>query len=591
MSALDQRVRIAAHQAQSGRLDLAVPALKAVLQQDPTHAEASRVLAMAIFQAGQHQQGLALMERAAAAAPERGDILFMLASMHAWMGQIPKAIPVLRRSIELDPAQAQPRALLATCLLQSGDSDAAEDEYRAALELEPKHAEARTNYGAIMNATARSGEAVKILRQAAIDHPTHPGVLTNYCVVLNYADNIAPEEIVAAHTHYGRVLATLPVTARSPLHENRDPDKRLRIGIISPDLFEHSVGYYVRAMLERRDRTAFEYWAYATSQRSDAATQRIRGLVDQWRDIPPRTVDQTLVDLIRSDNIDILIELSGHTLGHRQPALRMRAAPVQVTYIGYPNTTGVQAMDYRIVDSITDPAGAEARATEKLIRLDPCFLCYTPPDDAPPVASSPFESNGVITFGSFNSVKKITPTTAALWAAALHAVPGARLVIKSGGFGSPRARQAVAQMLEQEGIPEARFDLLGRVDSRSGHLGAYERLDIALDTFPYHGTTTTCEAMWMGVPVISLEGQLHAGRVGCSLLRAVGLPDLVASSREEFAAAAARLAADHDRLREMRQGMRERMAASPLCDQGAFCRRFEAALRGMWRHRCAGAVA
>jgi protein O-GlcNAc transferase len=589
-SPLDQRVRIAAHQAQAGRLDVAIPALQAVLQQDPAHAEAARVLAMTVFQAGQQQQGLSLMRRAAASAPQRADLQFMLASMLAWTGQLGEAVPVLRRSIELDPAQAQPHALLATCLLQMGDSDSAEDEYLASIEIEPKHPEARTNYATILNSTARSSGAVGILRETVKDHPSHLGALTNYCVALNYTDIAEPAEIFSAHQQYGRAVSALPITARVPLHNRLDPDRRLRIGIISPDLFEHSVGYFVRAMVEERTPESPEWFVYATSGRNDPQTQRIRAAVggaERWREIPPRTPDAALIDLIRTDEIDILIELSGHTHGHRQPALRMRGAPVQVTAVGYPNTTGVPAINYRIVDSITDPPGAEARATERLVRLDPCFLCYTPPEDAPEVAPPPSVRNGHITFGSFNSVKKITPVTAALWASALHAVPTSRLIIKSGGFSSKRARRQVSDMLKQEGVPEVRFDLLDRIESKTGHLGAYEMLDVALDTYPYHGTTTTCESMWMGVPVITLEGELHASRVGVSLLRAVGLADLVARSRVEFAGIAAALAGDADRLQARRSSLRAQMRDSVLCDRAAYAKRFHAALREMWRSRCA----
>lgn len=596
-SALDQRVKIAAHQAQSGRLDLAIPTLQAVLQQDPRHAEAARILGMAIFQSGQHAQGLSLMQQAVSAAPDRADLLFMLASMHAWMGRLGEAVPVLQRSIQIDPAQAQPHALLATCHLHLGDSDAAEDEYRAAIEIDPKHAEARTNYATIMNSTARSAEAVRMLREVVREHPAHLGALTNYCVALNYSDAVTAEETFKAHQHYGNVLAAQPITARAPMHEDRDPGRRLRIGIISPDLFEHSVGYFVRAILEPRNRDQFEYFLYATSPRADSATQRIRALADQWRDIPPRTPDQALVDLIRADRIDILLELSGHTHGHRLPALRMRAAPVQVTAIGYPNTTGIHTMDGRIVDSITDPPGAEARATERLIRLEPCFLCYTPPEDAPDVGPCPSADAGHITFGSFNSVKKITPTTAALWATVLHAVPTSRLILKSGGFNSRRARDQVSSMLKLEGIPEVRFDLLDRIELRSGHLGAYGLIDIGLDTFPYHGTTTTCEAMWMGVPVITLEGQVHAARVGCSLLSAVGCPDLIArgdaagDGAKDLARIAVHLASDPARLASLRSSLRARMAASALCDAPSYCGRFHAALREAWQRCCAGAGA
>jgi predicted O-linked N-acetylglucosamine transferase (SPINDLY family) len=298
--------------------------------------------------------------------------------------------------------------------------------------------------------------------------------------------------------------------------------------------------------------------------------------------------DGQLIEQIRGDRVDILVELSGQTHGNKLGAVRLRGAPVQVTYCGYPNTTGVPAVDYRIVDSLTDPSpGADRLAVEKLIRLDPCFLCYTPREDAPPIAEPPSRKNGSITFGSFNSLKKVTPSTLALWCRLVREVPGSRLVIKSGTAFARSAREHLTREILSHGLAQTRFDLLERNEAKFEHLATYEQVDIGLDTFPYHGTTTTCEAMWQGVPVVSLVGDVHAARVGLSLLSAVGLAELAARTPDEYLEIAMALAADPARLASIRSTLRPRMQASVLCNAPAFARRFEGALRHAWRTFCA----
>jgi predicted O-linked N-acetylglucosamine transferase (SPINDLY family) len=303
----------------------------------------------------------------------------------------------------------------------------------------------------------------------------------------------------------------------------------------------------------------------------------------------PRAADQALIEAIRADKVDIVVELSGQTHGNKLSSLRMRGGPVQVTYCGYPNTTGVPAMDYRIVDSMTDPSPtADRLAVEKLVRLDPCFLCYTPPEDAPPLSEPPCSRNGFVTYGSFNSLKKVTPSTIALWCRLVRETPGgkSRLLIKSGTAFAESAKDNLHKLIQAQGLTPPQYDLRERQDAKADHLAAYGLIDIALDTYPYHGTTTTCEALWMGVPVVSLVGQVHASRVGLSLLTNVGLKELAAGSPEEYLKVAKALASDGARLASLRSGLRGQMRSSPLCDAAAFARRFEAALRGMWREFC-----
>jgi protein O-GlcNAc transferase len=595
VSTIDEQVRAAALTAQSGRLDLAIPVIEEALKLDPGHAEGNRVMALAMLHTGNPQLALGHISQALRTSPARADLHATLGSMLFSFGQPERSIESLRQALALDPKLAPTHGLLATILLQKKDYEGAEDHYRQAIAIEPRFAEARTNLGSLMGMLARQDEAIAILRDGARDHPNHAGLLINYAVALNYAHGIDPAEVRAVHHHYGRVLMGLPGQVQTQWPNSRDPDRCLRIGLVSPDFFEHSVAYFARPIVEGLDRRQFLVHLYSTGGRPDNMTRRLQQAADVWRD-HSRSTDAQLLEALRADQIDVLVELSGLTLGNRMAALRLRGAPVQVTYCGYPNTTGVPSIDYRIVDSLTDPLngiGAEAMAVEKLVRLDPCFLCYSPPDDVPSAVvhagwldppAAP--SRDFITFGSFNSIKKVTPHLLSVWARLLHEVPRARLVIKSQGLETPRARGPILNAFRQQGIPEFRVDLWERIQHKGDHLSAYAAIDIALDAFPYNGTTTTCESMWMGVPVVTLVGDLHASRVGLSLLSAIGLGELAAATEDDYIRVAATLANDPPRLASLKQDLRHRMSTSVLCDRAGFAAKFGGALRSMWHTYC-----
>jgi predicted O-linked N-acetylglucosamine transferase (SPINDLY family) len=366
----------------------------------------------------------------------------------------------------------------------------------------------------------------------------------------------------------------------------QDPEKKLRIGFVSSDLRQHSILYFLEPVLDHLDRTQFEIACYHTCLEEDAVSRRLRGRCALWRH-EPRTAPTPLASLIRGDAVDVLIELSGHTDGHRLAAVHMRPAPVQMTWLGYPNTTGVAAVDARIVDSITDPAelGADALATERLLRLDPCFVCYRPPADAPNVEAR--SAAGPIVFGCFGAMQKVGEACLALWAAALVAVPGSRLLLKNRAMNESAPREVILSRLAARGIGPDRVEMRAWTGEINEHLHTYRDVDIALDTTPYNGTTTTCEALYMGVPVITLAGGVHASRVSASLLSATGLGALVARDPAHFAAIAAATASDRAALGALRSGLRTRVLASPLCDERAYASRFGALLRAAWRERCA----
>jgi predicted O-linked N-acetylglucosamine transferase (SPINDLY family) len=325
---------------------------------------------------------------------------------------------------------------------------------------------------------------------------------------------------------------------------------------------------------------------YANGSEEDATTERLKALSDAWRIVAAKSDDEAHA-LIRDDRIDILVDLAGHTGRNRMTLFARRAAPIQVTYLGYPNTTGLKAMDYRFTDAMADPVGStEALHTETLVRLDGGFLCYRPPEDGPAVAEPPVVASGCITFGSFNTLAKVNVALIARWSAILAGVPDSRLVLKARSFADPVARDYILQLFVQNGIAPERIELSDWTADTRSHLERYAGIDIALDTFPYNGTATTCEALWMGVPVVTMAGRVHASRVGASLLSRIGLDALIASSPEAYLRAAIDLAHDLPRLRDLRGALRARMAASPLMDSARIARAVEAAYRTMWRQYC-----
>jgi predicted O-linked N-acetylglucosamine transferase (SPINDLY family) len=298
--------------------------------------------------------------------------------------------------------------------------------------------------------------------------------------------------------------------------------------------------------------------------------------------------DDQLAAQIREDGIDILVDLAGHTSGHRLGAFARKPAPLQVSWLGYPDTTGLSAIDYRLTDSIVDPPGAaDGFSSERLVRLPDGFHCYTPSDAAPDVAPLPAEKNGFVTFGSFNNLSKVNRGVLDAWADVLGRISGSRLVLKSRWLHMPEVCERIRKLLEQRGVARDRIELVAKLPTSAEHLALYGDIDIALDTFPYNGATTTCEALWMGVPVVTLAGDRHAARLGASMLSRVGLEGLVADRPQDYVEAATRLATDLPALARLRADLRGRVAASPLCDGPGFTRQLEAAFRTMWREWCA----
>ncbi len=458
--------------------------------------------------------------------------------------------------------------------------------YEHALSLNPKNAIVHNNLANLLKNKGEIEQALGHYRRACELDPGFPIAASNLIFAMNYDGRTDGASLFDAHKAWAARWAD-PLTPEEQPHANDpSPDRRLRVGYLSPDFWAHSVAYFMAPLLEHHDREQVELFCYANARNADAMTERLQGVADHWREIRPLTDDQ-VAGMARTDGIDILVDLAGHTAGNRLAVFARKPAPVQVAYLGYPATTGMRAMDYRLTDGFADPEGiADAWHTEELVRLPRGFHCFSAPVDCPAPDALPARGVGHVTFGSFNNLGKVGDETIALWAAVLVAVPDAGFIVKSQALADPGTRSDLGARFEARGVDPARLEMHGRIPGQSAHLELYNRVDIGLDTFPYNGATTSCEALWMGVPMVSRAGAIHAARVGLSLLSNLDLAELVAESAEEFVAIASGLAGDLDRLERLRSGMRERMTAAPITDGAGLARAIEEACRVMWRRWC-----
>ncbi|HEX3731252.1 MAG TPA: tetratricopeptide repeat protein [Opitutaceae bacterium] len=565
---------------QQGRSADALPLLKKARRLMPRSAPTAMCYGLALGALGRRDEAEAALRIAVNLDPRGGEAWGNLGAHYAVDGRTPEAIACFQRAIDVTPDYAAGWTGLGAVLHLAGRSLEAIGCHTKALELEPENSKARFGRAQALQACHRAEEA-----QADFDahlqlRPNHHEARSFRLFLLNYRDDLSREALAEEHRAYGRAVeAELAPGAEPVFTQDAAPDRRLRIAFLSPDLRNHSVAYFLEPLLAHLDRSQFEVMLYHDHFCCDAMTEKLRERTAVWRRFAGQS-HETVEKAIREDAPDVLVDLAGHTGFNRLEIFARRLAPVQLSYLGYPNTTGLKAMDFRLTDAVADPAGAaDALHTERLLRFAPTAWSYLPPMDAP---LAPPAGPRPVTFGSFNALSKVNGSTLRLWREVLAAVPGSRLVLKSSGLDAARWRR----LLDAAGIAADRSELWPMSATVPEHLARYAEIDVALDPFPYNGTTTTCEALWMGVPVVTLAGDRHAARVGASLLTAACHPEWIAASRPDYVRIAAGLAAAPELRARLRAGLREEMKQSALLDHPGQAARFAAAVRQAWAAWC-----
>lgn len=568
----------------AGQHARAVAAYRHAISLAPDFPEALVNLGNLLQSAGDLAQALELYRQALRSQPGNAIIFNNIGNVCHALGRDADAIAAYHDAIRLQPEYAAAHNNLGNVVQLQGQLDDAIEHYRLALKVQPGYALAWNNLASALQYQGKLTEAQQCFRYALAANPNFPAADSGLLLTLNYDPDVTARQLFDEHLAWGRRYGVVGRPAR--FDQRKNPDCALKIGYLSPDFRDHPVAGFAQALFDGHGECTDKIYGYADVAAPDAVTERLRQGADQWR-LVAGIGDEQLAALIEQDQIDILVDLAGHTANNRLPLLARRLAPVQVSYLGYPNTTGLATIDYRLTDRWADPPGASDELhSETLVRLHCGFLCYTPPDDAPPPAAPPCRMSGQVTFGSFNNYAKFSEPVIALWSKILADIPAAGLVLKNNSFADAATRALCHDRFARYGIAPSRIELLGRLPSNADHLALYGRIDIALDTFPYNGTATTCEALWMGVPVVTLAGAMHAGRVGVSVLNQIGLPELIADNAAAYVAIARRLAGDAPQLTMWRKTLRGRMRASPLCDAVRFRRNLHAAYRAMWAKWC-----
>jgi predicted O-linked N-acetylglucosamine transferase (SPINDLY family) len=569
--------RAAAHE-RDGRLQEAADIYQSLLAADGADVEVMRRFALLALDVGQPDAAVELLTRAASldAAPVEVGNNLGVALLRA--GRVNDAIAAWRTVLASHPDDAAASANLGRALLEHGGDvgDALRHLARAA-DGRPDDAATMNLLGFAQLRVGMVGEGIASLRRAVASEPDRAATRSDLLVALHYDPAIDPQQLFDEHVEWARHVRRSP---RAPHVNDRDPGRRLRIGYVSGDFRRHAAESFIRPVLAAHDHERFEVICYHTHHQHDDATARLRGMADGWRDVSARG-DDALERLIRDDRIDILVDLSGHTAGNRLAVFARKPAPVQATWLGYWDTTGLSELDYRITDAVADPPGEARRHTEELVRLPGGFSCFAPPDELPPVQDEPpCVRNGFVTFGSLHALPKLNDDVLDLWSELLRGTPNARLLICRQELRGD-TRERLRDRLTTRGVPADRLELRHEIPTGGSWLSVYNDIDVALDVFPWNGHTTCCEALFMGVPVVTLAGRTCAGRMVASVLSHAGLSDWVASSPAAYVAIAQRLARENPRRK-----LRDRVAHSRLGDGNAAAREVEQAYRQMWHRYC-----
>jgi protein O-GlcNAc transferase len=566
-----------------GQIDESIAEFRRAIAFKPDYAEAYNNLGNALKHQGHLEEAIAAYRQAIGLNPNTPEAHNNLGIALRDTGRLEESIAAFRQAIALKPNFAEAHYNLGIALRDSGQFDDAVAAYRQAINLRPGYADAHNNLGHALTGKGQLDDAIAAFRRAAALDPDKAFIDSNLICTLHFHPDYDAKAIAEENRRWDRQHAGPLRKYIQPHSNDRSPDRRLRIGYVGADFREHCQSLFTIPLLSNHDRKSFEIFCYANVARPDDKTERIRGLCDGWRSLVGMT-DEEAAQKIREDRIDILVDLTLHLANNRMLLFARKPAPVQVTWLGYPGSTGLSAMDYRLTDPYLDPPGLNDEFySETSVRLPDTFWCYDPLNTELIVNSLPAESRGFITFGSLNNFAKVTEEIPRLWAQVLRTVERSRMMILCP---EGRHRQPLLDALQREGIDPDRIELIAP-RPRAKYLELYHGIDVGLDTFPVNGHTTSLDSYWMGVPVVTLTGSMILGRAGLSQLTNLGLTELIARTPEEYVRIAVELANDLPRLAELRRTLRPRMEASPLMDAPRFARNIEAAYRQMWRKWCA----
>lgn len=574
---------------QAGQHAQAEAVCRELLAREPAHPDALHVLGITLLAQKKAEEAVPVLARVAEGGNPSAEAHYNLASAYRAKGDPERAVASYRKALELAPARVEACIGAAGALGDLERYADAEAQLREAIARKADYAPAHYNLALVLVTLQRFDEAIASYRAALEHDPAFQLAHSNLMFLLNGHSTDAAE-IFREHREWARIHA-LPLAAAATVHPNaRDPQRRLRVGYVSPDFWNHPVAQFIEPVLERHDRRAVEVWCYYSNTIQDPVTARLRKLGDRWIDCAALD-DEALAARLRDDRIDVLVDLAGHTALNRLLALARSPAPVSATYLGYPTTTGIPAIGYRITDTVVDRPGDADCNVEAPLYLPHSYYCFGAPPEAAAPGPLPAKANGHVTFGCFNATIKWSDESLRLWAGVLAAVEGAKLLLKGKDLAKPEIAARVLARFSQVGVDTARLVLHGWAPTRAAHFAVYDRVDIALDTYPYNGATTSCEALWMGVPVVTLAGATHASRMGASILAAAGHEEWIARTHEDYVQACKALAADLGELAALRAGLRAQLAASPLMDAGSFAADLERLYREAWRTWCSRAAA
>jgi predicted O-linked N-acetylglucosamine transferase (SPINDLY family) len=569
----------------NGQLDEAIAAYHQAIALRPSYPAAFYNLGIALGTKGQLDEAIAAYRQAIAQRPDYAEAYNNLGNALNEKGQVDEAVAACRAAIAIRPNYPEAYNNLGNALRSKRRPEEAIGAFRQAIALKPDFAEAHNNLGNALKDNGQMDEAIAAYRQAIVLRPEFHDAHSNLVYAMMYHPGYDARAIAQEAACWNRRYAEPVREFIQPHRNDRSPDRRLRIGYVSPDLREHPLGRLLLPLLANHDKSQFELFAYSHVVVPDAMTGRLRSYVDHWRNTVGLSDIQTC-DLIRGDQIDVLVDLTMHMSHSRLMVFARKPAPVQVAYLAYPGTSGLATIDYRITDPYLDPPGSgDSDYSEQSVRLPETYWCYGEGEEDIEAGPLPADSAGYVTFGCLNNFCKINERVLSLWATVMSSVSNSRLLLLAP---VSDARPTVRERLERLGVKAERVEFVAPVPHRQ-YLRNYQRIDIGLDTFPYNGHTTSLDSFWMGVPVVTRVGRTAVGRAGRSQLSNLNLTELAADDDDQFVSIASELAGDRPRLSALRLNLRERMRASALMDGGRFARNMEAAYRQMWRTWCAGA--